>query len=366
MLTQKIFFNLSPIYPSEAEVNKDCHHGAICQVASDILRKPNTEAIIRGDFTHRLQTIRQRIEKKQATLLKIEQEHENALQVAQNALLQAENEHQNVKHIQQNQENIQQQMLMVSNDLEKAHEKAALLKQKQIDILQNVKLIRKILGNSFSIFTLLSQRLDTLFLRVFRIQLNHEEMNQQLNGLSEQSQMIQIDQARLGIRLNTLSQLNSSLSNEAWIIHAKMFNHPIVKETIQRLVGDSPILHLTEELAISSFSEKFKKEWNTIKSGGGSVTSYLWVNLTHLASQPISWIALAALKVSQLKGKGMPTLMQWAWTYVVNNTSPITWIALGVFASFIVKSLVSNYPFVSLVVGGCLFLVYMNYNNFSF
>ena len=100
-----------------------------------------------------------------------------------------------------------------------------------------------------------------------------------------------------------------------------------------------------------------------MKNSTKFMSSYLWTNLTSIASKTVSWIAWAALEAYHLKEKIVPSLIQWGWAYVASNVSPITWIALGVFASCFIKSLISNYPLVSLALFGYLFFVYMNYDD---
>ena len=123
-----------------------------------------------------------------------------------------------------------------------------------------------------------------------------------------------------------------------------------LKEKIQKFLDDHP------------FGEKFDEAWEKIKNNTKSISSYLWTNLTSIASKTVSWVAWAALEAYRLKDKIIPTLIQWGWGYVTSNVSPITWIALGVFASCFAKSLIANYPIISMAVFGYLFLIYMNYD----
>ena len=345
------------------------NHETICQTANGILGEANIEQtsrpiIAKTNLTQKLETIKQRFQNKKDKLLQVECKHEKALQVADNALMQAEKEIQNTQRIEQKQKDIRQQMLIVRQDLKAAHGKAGLLKQEQIDISQNVELMQKILSEAFSNVNLLFPRLDKVFLEIAQVKFNHKEINKGFEDLHEQSQMIQIDQARLSIKFHALNQPDPSLSSEAidWIMNAKIFQSPIVKDKLQKFLDDHPIFQLAANIAIDPSGEKFNEAWEKIKNNTKSMSSYLWTNLTSITSKTISWIAWAALEAYQLKEKILPTLIQWGWAYVTSNVSPTTWIALGVFASCFAKSLISNYPLISLAIFGYLFLVYMNYD----
>lgn len=347
----------------------DGNHEAICQMANGILGEQNIEqtrkpVIAKTDLTERLQTIRQRLQNRQDKLSQVECEHEKAIQIADNALIQAEKEIQNVEHIEQEQKDMKQQMLIVRHDLRDARGKAALLKQEKIDISQNVELIQKILCEALSNVNLLFPRLDRVFLEIAQVKFNHKEINKGFEDLHKQSQMIQIDQTRLGIKLHALNQPDPSLSNDAidWIMKAKIFQSPIVKEKLHKFLDEHSIFQLAADIAVDPSGEKFNEAWEKIKNSTKSMSSYLWKNLTSITSKTISWIAWAALEAYQLKEKILPTLIQWGWAYVASKVSPVTWIAMGVFASCFAKSLIANYPLISLAVFGYLFLVYMNYD----
>lgn len=308
----------------------DSNHEVIYQMVNDILGDSNIEQISRSedDLTQKLQTTRLRIQNRKDKLLYIEQEHDKVLKIADDALLQAEKEIQNAKRIEQEQKDIQQQMLIVRHDLKAACGKAALIKREQIEISQNIEFMEKILREAFSNVTWLLPRLDKVFLVMSKVKFNHEQIDKRFEDLHKQSQIIKIDQTKRGIKLDVLNQSHSSLLSDAtdWM-NAKVFTNPI--ETLHDV--------------------KF-------------MTSYLWTNLTPIASTTISWIAWAALEVYKLEEKILPTLMQWSWAYVSSNVSPITWIALGIFASLFAKSLISNYPLISLVVFGYSFIIYINYD----
>jgi hypothetical protein len=344
------------------------NHEDICQIANDILVEPNTEQankqlINKLNLTQKLETIKQRLQNRQDKLLVVECENEKVLKIADNALMQADREIQNVQRIEQEQKDIRQQMLIVRHDLKVAHGNAARLKQEQIDISKNLELMQKILSEALFNVNLLFPRLDKVFLGIAQVKFNHKDIDKGFKGVYEQSQLIQIDQARLSIKLRALNQPDTSLSSDLidWI-NAKVFQDPIVKEKVQEFLDEYPFFQLAADIATDPSGEKFNEAWEKIKNSTKSVSSYLWTNLTSIASKTVSWIAWAALEAYRLKDKIIPTLIQWGWAYVASNVSPITWIALGVFASCFAKSLIANYPLISMAVFGYLFLVYMNYD----
>lgn len=240
------------------------------------------------------------------------QELEKALQIANRTLVKIEEEHQNIKRIQQEQKDIERQILIIQHDLRGAYEKTVLLELKQINISQNLDLIQEKLGEASSNFNLFIPRLEIVFLNVFQIQLNQEEVSTRFNGLSEQSQMIQIHQVQLGRRINALMQPDTSLSGQAvtWIVNTELLKNPIVKESMQKLAVRFKISPEKPKKLLKQTSKKAPKE---IKREARSITSYLWANLTYMVSKTISYVAYGALKIQRLKEKIVLPLTHWVW-----------------------------------------------------
>lgn len=340
------------------------NHEAICQVAHDILGEPNIEqpkgqVITRTDLTEKLQAIRQRIQKRQEKLLHVEQEHDEVIQIADKALMQAEKETQNVERIEQEQKEIRQQMLIIGHDLKAAHGKSELLKQEQVDISQKVEFLQKILSEAFLNLDLMFPRLDKVLLKTSQIQIIHQEIDRRFEELHGQFQIVQIDQAKLGVKLDSLIRLSTSPDIEIvpkeikdnGIMSVITLYYPTLKGAMQNFI---------DEFELSPYLEKFNEKWEGIKGRVDSITSYLGENLNHAFSKAIpiiSWIASQTLLITK---KIMTTLLEWTWTYIVENTSPITWIALGVIATCLVKQAISAYPLLSVVIGGYLFFVFKN------
>jgi hypothetical protein len=335
-------------------------HTGICQIANEVLSKPNIQEANQFDLTQKIELIKQRIESRQDKLSQIECEHVKVLRIADNAFMQAEKEIQNAQSIEQEQKEMSQHMLIVRHDLTVAHGKAAFFKQRQIDISKNIELMQKIIREAFH--NVIFPRLDKVFLDIAQVKFNHEKFDKGFEELDEQSQEIQIDQAKLGIKANALNQSGSSCDTMDWIMNAQVLQNPIVKEKVQEVIDAHPVFQLAAAIAIDPSGEKFNEAWEQIKNSTQSISSYLWTNLTFIGSKTVSWIAWTALKVNQLEQKIVSTLAQWGWSYVASQVSPITWIAIGVFASYFATSLIANYPLLSLAVFGYLFLVYMNYH----
>jgi hypothetical protein len=336
------------------QVNGSCE--TICQAAHEILKQPTIEKANRTkiDLTHKLQTTRQRIQKREEKLLKVEQEHHQAIQEADRALEQAGKVHQSINCIQQEQEHVEQQMLIIRDDLKIAHERKAFLEHSQIHHLHQAEIFENMLSTSFCNLGLLFQRLEVVFLNLFTVQTRHENNHKQLAVLSQHVELMEIE---LAARIKTLTSKFSPPTNIAWkiktimndwIISPRILNHPQVKEVIENVIKDNPIINLATELATIPDIESIKQRFKNIEIGIESLTSRLWKNLTGIVAQ----FGLS-LKVIFETPK---MLFSWTWTYISCSKNLITWIALGIFTTVFVYKALSIYPLLSLVVGGCIFL----------
>ena len=67
--------------------------------------------------------------------------------------------------------------------------------------------------------------------------------------------------ARLGLKLCALNQANPSLSSDAidWIMNAKVFQNPRMKEKLQEFLDEYPIFQLAADIAIDSSARTYNE-----------------------------------------------------------------------------------------------------------
>ena len=81
--------------------------------------------------------------------------------------------------------------------------------------------------------------------------------------------------------------------------------------------------------------------------------------LNNLATATIQTINLLSLGMifGEKIGRGA---FNRAWRYAVENTSPTTWIALGVISTLFIHQAISTFPLLSVALGGYLFFIFKN------
>ena len=50
--------------------------------------------------------------------------------------------------------------------------------------------------------------------------------------------------------------------------------------------------------------------------------------------------------------QALKSSFQWGWSYIKENTSSVTWVALGSLFACIIRQSIVSYPITSIVVGG--------------
>ena len=84
--------------------------------------------------------------------------------------------------------------------------------------------------------------------------------------------------------------------------------------------------------------------------------TYSWFVLTHVATATIQTIHFLSSGMTFINEKVDRWAFNRAWRYVIENTSPTTWIALGVISTLFIHQAISAYPLISVALDGYLFL----------
>lgn len=104
-----------------------------------------------------------------------------------------------------------------------------------------------------------------------------------------------------------------------------------------------------------------QKKWQNIKDYTHALPLHAWEKMTDVGSAITSTATniISNQAVSTFK-LAVKSLCGRAWNYVNENTHPVTWIALGIFAGSLAMLALRTYPLTTLCIGGCLFLIVRN------